>query len=195
MAQQHVRRQHFCEVLIEAISLISIAPKAKSTRLLTSLFGIVALNTDHDVEMTANFGSARAGVRVSPRAIASVVAAKRAALSSFKFYQQFKFARFLFISLSNTNLVSSFLGQLLIEDHAARTTIILMTNRKYNVAAGHQIGRQRLHRDLHRLTRSSIDAIRSFPSVRFKPPNLPSRPRIHGQALLSLRHVNEAQDS
>jgi hypothetical protein len=47
--------------LIEAISLISIAPKAtgKSTRLLPSPFGIVALNTDHDVEMTANCGSTR----------------------------------------------------------------------------------------------------------------------------------------
>jgi hypothetical protein len=32
------------------------------------------------------------GVFLSPRAIASVVAAKRAALSSFEFYQQFKFA-------------------------------------------------------------------------------------------------------
>jgi hypothetical protein len=52
-----------------------------------------------------------------------------AALSSFKLYRQFKFAGFLFISLSNTNPVSSFLGQLLIENHTARTTIILVAER------------------------------------------------------------------
>src|SRR5262249_6036348 len=102
---------------------------------------------------------------------------------------------FLFIPLSNVNLVSALLGELLIEDHTTRTAVILMAKRSYNVAAGHHIGHQGLDRDFHRLTRTSVNAIGSFPSVRFEPPDLTRNTRLHGQTFLSLRHVSEPQDS
>src|SRR5258708_40122888 len=140
-----------------------------------------------------------AGIRSWPLARANPSLGLRrielAALSSFKFYRQFKFAYFLFISLSNTNLVSSFLGQLLIENHTARTTIILVTKRRYNIAASHDIGRQRLDRDFHRLTCTRVNAIGFFPSVRLQPPNLAGNPRLYGQAFLGLHYVREAQGS
>src|SRR5260221_6913849 len=98
------------------------------------------------------------------------------------------------MSLSNMNLVSSFLGQLLIENHTARTAIILVTERRYNIAASHHIGRQRLDRDFHRLTRTSVNAIGFFPSVRLQPRNLAGNPRLYGQAFLGSHYVSEAQD-